>query len=72
MLQEVVILMKCQSVFKCGEEKLRPGEIDGRGTRCTVKKLKGEIAKVEQDLINKEQSLNKLLYCANVLSSSRY
>ncbi len=25
---------KCQSVFKCGEEKLHPGEIDGRGTRC--------------------------------------
>ena len=51
---------KCQSVFKCGEEKLHPGEIDGRGTRCAVKKLKGEIAKMEQDLTNKEKSLNKL------------
>ena len=33
---------------------------DRRGTRCAVSKLKGQIAKMEQDLINKEQSLNKL------------
>ena len=51
---------KRQSVCKCGEEKLHAGEIDRRGTRCAVSKLKGEIAKMEQDLINKEQSLNKL------------
>ena len=51
---------KCQSVFKCGKEKLHAGEIDRRGTRCTKSKLKGQIAKMEQDLINKEQYLNKL------------
>ena len=51
---------KCQSVFKCGKEKLHAGKINRRGTRCAVSKLKGQIAKMEQDLINKEQSVNKL------------
>ena len=33
---------KCILVFRCGEEKLHPGEIDSRGTRLTIQKLKAE------------------------------
>ena len=38
---------KCSSVFRCGEEKHHPGEIDSRGTRLTIQKLKADIAELE-------------------------
>ncbi len=44
----------CISVFRCGEEKLHPGEIDSRGTRLTIQKLKADIAKLERDRDFKE------------------
>ena len=51
---------KCQSVFSCGEEKHHPGEVDVHGIRCSIKKLKGEIEKIERKLVLKEQSLKKM------------
>ncbi|CAB3997312.1 Hypothetical predicted protein [Paramuricea clavata] len=51
---------KCQSVFSCGEEKFHPGEIDTRGMRCSIKKKKSEIAKLEKDLTLKEEASRQL------------
>ncbi len=52
---------KCILVFRCGEEKLHPGEIDSPGTRLTIQKLKADIAKLERDRDLKEVVSKKLL-----------
>ena len=51
---------KCISVFRCGEEKLHSGEIDSRGNRVTIQKLKADIAKLERDRDLKELASKKL------------
>ena len=50
---------RCSSVLSCGEEKLHPGEIDSRGTRCSIKKLKGDIDKLQADFNLKQKSAKK-------------
>ena len=49
---------KCISVFRWSGEKLHPGEIDSRGTRLTIQKLKADIAKLERDRDLKEIASN--------------
>lgn len=44
---------KCESVFSCGEEKLHPGKIDSRSMRCSIKKKKATISKLERELTHK-------------------
>ena len=51
---------RCSSVFSCGEEKFHHGEIDSRGTRNSIKKIKDDIAKLETDLKLKEGQSKKL------------
>ena len=51
---------KCSSVFSCGEEKYHHGEIDSRGTRNSIKKIKDDIAKLETGLKLKEGQSKKL------------
>lgn len=51
---------KCNSVFRCGEEKHHPGEIDSRGTRVSIQKLKADIAKLERERDLKEVASKKL------------
>ena len=47
---------KCASVYHCGEEKFHPGEIGNRGLRCSIKRLKGDISKLEKDLSLKQKA----------------
>ena len=51
---------KCISVFRCGEEKLHSDEIDSRGNRVTIQKLKADIAKLERDRDLKELASKQL------------
>lgn len=51
---------KCMSIFNCGEEKLHPGELNNRGRRIAINKLKSEILKMEKETQLKRETAHKI------------
>ena len=51
---------KCSSVFKCGEEKFHPGELNVKEMRCEIKRHQSELNRLFEELESKKSAVERM------------
>ena len=51
---------KCSSVFKCGEEKFHPGELNVKEMRCQIKRHQSELNRLFEELESKKSAVERM------------